>query len=627
MEKENKRKLELFQCHYNRNIEEIFAQILTENEHVRLFFINENQAFTDGQNIVVDPAVDGAFADTEALYRTEDFMCLDHAISGDTWYALRMITRGQNIHECLHILYSNFPPDAASDMRASTSARGKTLGLIANIIEDAFIEAAGCSIFDNLELYLRFERLAILFSNTPMHGTIDCAFEEELADVSAPLPLTEYLNYMGIFLLYPMVNQQEPPEPIAEYVEQTMQLFLKGSTCGNADERFDYSRRIFDIVEPLIPESEEIIDDSRLTKILYGTKTHSGNATVMGNNKSRGRSVTVTRKLFTSLDGELLPYREFNEQLCAVVDVYASEKAAALAIVSYQPVVKAWKGTQFDCHVLHKGTEIIETKLKPNLNLQKAYQNIYSKYRININTYNSRFTQLLKARIPAREERRLFGAGISSRYLADTKKRYWYRSDEEFGVPDMAVMLLIDGSGSMEGPRRESAMISSVILHEVLRKQGIAHAIVEHRAIYGEPEVRHNILIDFNGREEEKFNILALEADEGTREGLSLFWAEQYILNNTAESKRLVIVLSDGVPSHVVDEDNNYVPPTSIKDTANAARKIIRRGTEIIAVALDDATISDCYSELSAIYPSVVACTDLKRLTGQLLGIISKHLQ
>jgi hypothetical protein len=124
------------------------------------------------------------------------------------------------------------------------------------------------------------------------------------------------------------------------------------------------------------------------------------------------------------------------------------------------------------------------TKPKPNLNLRKAYQNIYSKYHININSYNSRFTQLLKARIPSREEHKLFGAGISSRYLADTKKRYWYRNDEDFGIPDMAVMLLIDGSGSMEGSRRESAMVSSVILHEVLKKQGVVHAIVEHRAIY-----------------------------------------------------------------------------------------------------------------------------------------------
>jgi hypothetical protein len=50
MDKEMRKTLRLFQCDFNRSIEETFAQVLTENERVRLFFINENQAFTDGQN-------------------------------------------------------------------------------------------------------------------------------------------------------------------------------------------------------------------------------------------------------------------------------------------------------------------------------------------------------------------------------------------------------------------------------------------------------------------------------------------------------------------------------------------------------------------------------------------------
>ena len=52
----------------------------------------------------------------------------------------------------------------------------------------------------------------------------------------------------------------------------------------------------------------------------------------------------------------------------------------------------------------------------------------------------------------------------------------------------------------------------------------------------------------------------------------------------------------------------------------------IKRGTDIVAVALDDSN-DDCYEALKEIYPSVVSCTDLKRLTGQLLGIISKNFR
>jgi hypothetical protein len=624
LSKANKETLRLFQCDFNRQIEETFAQVLAENEKVRLFFIGENQAFTDGRNIVVDPACDEVFADTAALRNTEDFMHLPRSISADTWYALRMITRGQTIHECLHILYSNFPPEAAADSRAATKVRTKALALIANIIEDAFIEAAGCSVFDNLELYLRFYRVARLFSNTPSEGTVDRAFQKEIGEQEQPLPLTQYLNYMGTFLLYPMIQQADPPAEISEYIAQTKPLFQGGSVCGEPGERFSFSQRVFDIIEPLIPNIEDEIDDEILRKMLGGVKTHSGDVPAITNIKSDGKIAIITQRMFTDLDGNPLPDKDFKEQIYVIVDDYADEKKIALKIVLVQPAVVNWKGTQFDCAKLHKDIEIIETKPKPNLNLRKAYQNIYNKYHININSYNSRFTQLLKARIPVREEKRLFGAGISSRNLADTKKRYWYRSDEEFGIPDLAVLLLIDGSGSMAGVRREGAIVSSVILHEVLKKQGITHAIAEHRAGSQQPTVNVNILVDWGARDEEKYNLMSISAGGDNRDGLALFWAERYLTEKTTADQRLIIVVADGYPAHAYDE---YYPPVSSKDTANAAAKIIKRGTNIIAVALDDAAGNAlCYDALKEIYPSVVSCTNLKHLTGQLLGIISKQL-
>ena len=64
----------------------------------------------------------------------------------------------------------------------------------------------------------------------------------------------------------------------------------------------------------------------------------------------------------------------------------------------------------------------------------------------------------------------------------------------------------------------------------------------------------------------------------------------------------------------------------SVKDTAGAVKKISARGTDIIAVALDNTNEYDTYEDLREIYPSLVACNDLFRLTGQLLKIISKKL-
>lgn len=89
--------LKLFQSEQNRRGEEEFARIFTEHDNVRVAFINEDRAFTDGRNIVVDPAEDKLFSDSEAIENTLDFLHLPQKCS--SWDALKLTTRSQDIHE------------------------------------------------------------------------------------------------------------------------------------------------------------------------------------------------------------------------------------------------------------------------------------------------------------------------------------------------------------------------------------------------------------------------------------------------------------------------------------------------------------------------------------------------
>ena len=114
-----------------------------------------------------------------------------------------------------------------------------------------------------------------------------------------------------------------------------------------------------------------------------------------------------------------------------------------------------------------------------------------------------------------------------------------------------------------------------------------------------------------------------MDAGGDNRDALALYWAERYILKQSHVDSRLIIVLSDGDPAHDYDD---YYPPVSTKDTANAVRKIMKRGTDIIAISLDEDGSYECYDQLKEIYPNLIACNDLSRLTGQLLGLIAKLL-
>ena len=620
---EEEKLLKLFQTEANRRCEEEFAKIFAETDDVRVAFINEGRAFTDGRNIVVDPAEDKIFSDAEAIKNTLRFLRLDN-FTCTSWDALKLTTRSQNIHECLHILYTAFPPLAANDKRSSTKARMITLAMIDNVIEDSYIEAVGCSVYNNAEMFLKWGRIARLFSAHPSQGTFSQKLEEAEIDPSDAARLMYIINYMATELLYPMLELEQPKNECGDYLSEIRPLYLSGSVAPSPAERHRYACMIFDILEKLIPDSEELLDVDYFERITGGTATHSPTNRSVKPLVSNGRTARVTRKLFTTLDDKKINGSDLSDSFFRFLS--ESKNAYRIALTEDESVSKTFVFTcsELDGAAIHSGINVIETHPKPDMRLARAYLNIVKQYRTSINTYISRFEHLLNAEKDISEEKQLFGSNISSKNFADPKKRYWCRKISGRDIPELSVLFMIDGSGSMSGKRRKAAMNSAVILHEVLSAHNVEHAIVEHRAVFGEPYVNHNVLTGFNAKSAEKYNILLLDSYGGTREGLSLLWAERYLTQNSTSENKIIVVISDGLPAHEYG-GIKYFPPVSVTDTRNTAMKISHRKTKIISIALGEGGDS-CYDELKQIYPRTVDCTDLNALTGQLLRIISKEL-
>ena len=148
---------------YSRDSEELFAKMLSENHELKLYYINEGRACTDGNKIVVDPAIWELFANKDKLRKIGEYLNWPESILSDTENALQIITRFQTIHECLHLIYTDFPLPVASDTLPTNKLEQDILATIANIIEDAYIEAAGCTAYDNMKFYLRFGRVSAAF--------------------------------------------------------------------------------------------------------------------------------------------------------------------------------------------------------------------------------------------------------------------------------------------------------------------------------------------------------------------------------------------------------------------------------------------------------------------------------
>lgn len=655
--------LRSFQCDSIRAIEEQFAQILTERSNVRVFFINENRCFTNGKNITIDPAERELFADKEALQSAEKHLAMDNSISSDPWLALSLNTRASNIHESLHILYSTFPPPWAHDDRAGSDMRRVVLANISNVIEDAFIEAAGCSLYDNLEQYLLWNRVALFYTKYEAPGTLKQRFmdvgitvniaaidgfddsgnqgdektDQPVIDENAIkfAKLLTYLNYMGTLVLYPFLEAEEPPPIIAEYAEKSKALWFEAAACGNSARRNEYVLQIFDVIEPLIPD-ETMALPAVLQEMLDDMKAQYPRDDSFTNHSSEGKEVRVTRRLFTDLNGKPISLDPAKEKLNSAIQSSKEEKEKFEQKQPNKTSTVTYSPEDFDCSGLHKGVRLNVTKPKINMNLRRAYQNKVAKHQLTINSHAANISKYLNVNIEKREERKLFGSGISSKHLGDPKKRQWYKTITDEGIPDIGFLFMIDGSGSMEGARMENVISAMVIIHEVFRKNEIQHSIVEHRAIYCKPLINHTILVDFHCKNSEKYNILGLGADQGTREGFSLYWAERHLQNNCTSEKKIIVMISDGAPMHSFEGGRDYTPPLSIKDTAEAAKKIIRRGTPIIALALSNSEEDDgfddeiddvAYEQLKLIYPDVIACTDVSKIAAQLLHLITKLLQ
>lgn len=649
--------LEKFQK-YSHEIEENFAQMIALNPKLKLKYENNGNAFTDGNNITVDPALLEIFSSNETIAKALAILHWPENILAKKEDVLYVVEHAQLIHECLHQLYTEFPLPAYIDPIATDSNKRKILATIANIVEDAYIEAVGATKYNNIKFFLQFMRTCVSVCNNNQLTNKKEPHTDKLRLVN------EFMNYFISYKLFPMDVIPTPSRELQEYIIKAKPLFNQAAMTANAKERYAYVRKIYDIILPLIPtEKEERIDQNSFNNRIPGSDSHNNNKT--GHNNSSPQQELPSQSLFpqqeeqdsknefqttlpdptehhlgdnlfdnispspstsTSFDSQM---KELNDTQEAINDLSSFMEAVndASEKMKQQEEEDNNKtqcirigGDEFKEFTAHKDISVLENHIVPDKSLKEEYQTLYQEYKSNIEYYTSCFLQMLQTSRTIKESGYQFGSGLSKRNLGDPKKRYWYRNIDEQDTPDLAVLILIDGSGSMGGSKRTNAAKAALILHEVLGRQGINHAIVEHRAHNRQQTMEANILIDFNAKPNDKYNILKIRASNVNRDGLSLLWAERYIAKQSNDNK-LIIVISDGQPNH-----NDYSGRVAKEDTHNIATRIIKHGIGLIAIALEENEQNVCYEDLKSIYPHLFNCNNPKNLTKQLLKIIKDVL-
>ena len=117
------------------------------------------------------------------------------------------------------------------------------------------------------------------------------------------------------------------------------------------------------------------------------------------------------------------------------------------------------------------------------------------------------------------------------------------------GDPNLAVCVLVDCSGSMDGDRMDAARKAAILLDDVLTSVNVPHSVFGHTADRsGTGSLNMISYINFDEpTKKAKYRLANLRADYQNRDGNALEFCYQKLLKRP-EERKLLIVISDGTP-------------------------------------------------------------------------------
>lgn len=236
--------------------------------------------------------------------------------------------------------------------------------------------------------------------------------------------------------------------------------------------------------------------------------------------------------------------------------------------------------------------------------------------------------QLQRSLIHALNDRRyggrrtglLLGRELDAHSLYRTDKRVFYKNNLPQEQPQMAVGLLLDESGSMDGVRSVYARASAIILYDFCHALGIPVMVYGHSTFaVGNKEgldmYAYAEFEDIDGND--KYRLMDICARKNNRDGAALRYVAER-LSKRSEAIKLLIVVSDGHPLAV-----GYSGRPAEEDMRGVKREYQKKGLMFVAAAIgsDKEDIERIYGD------SFMDITDLKQLPVKLVSVVKKYIR
>lgn len=194
-------------------------------------------------------------------------------------------------------------------------------------------------------------------------------------------------------------------------------------------------------------------------------------------------------------------------------------------------------------------------------------------------------------------------------------------------IPDMAVGIMVDLSGSMGGERVMYAKKCAYITYSFCQKLGIPTFVVGHDASSDSDNIVNikSVVDEYSLDGKDALRIFSMDAGWCNRDGYAL----RYCLNKLKaipSDQKLMLVISDGRPNGY-----NYHLPEGRSDCQDAVSKAIKDGITTICAGIgsDTASVKSVYKEGISEKNSAhfLDITDLNKLPKAFIKIIKRALE
>lgn len=188
--------------------------------------------------------------------------------------------------------------------------------------------------------------------------------------------------------------------------------------------------------------------------------------------------------------------------------------------------------------------------------------------------------QIKDAQDGGKEDGLYTGKRIEAHSLTRYDKKFFSTTRLPEDIPDMAVMLLIDESGSMSGERIEIARDTAIILYNFCRECNIPISIVGHTADHVS-DVDLISYAEFDSVDKkDNLRLMGISAKSNNRDGYALRYAAEK-LDRRREDMKLLFVISDGYPAA-----HCYGHAQGKADVQNVVQTYRKKGMNIITAGI-----------------------------------------